>query len=239
MVKPHTYRFGSRRRPRRGLTVFIVLLVIGMLFAVGTFAAKMASSGVSNAGRFKQMQQTHYLSEMGVQATLSELQRDPNGYRIMMRDYPPPALPAELPCKETPRIGSLPPANDGCVRVGYTAFEEVAQNMTGSGVSLLEPTGALVTGLSGTPGSLGGANIRGNFAAELTDLILDDPPPGFPQEQASHMAFLRVTVMATGQVVPFRNPSTGTVLAPNSNQLEFMVSQEETRAQVLFGPVPR
>ena len=91
------------RRRRRGLTVFIVLLVVGMLFAVGTFAAKMAASGVASSGRFRQMTQTHYLSEMGMQASLAELQRDPNGYRIMLRDNPPPgSLPGEYPCKETP-----------------------------------------------------------------------------------------------------------------------------------------
>jgi hypothetical protein len=224
---------------RRGLTVFIVLLVIGMLFAVGTFAAKMASTGVSNAGRYKQMQQTHYLSEMGIQATLSELQRDPNGYRIMLRDNPPPAPPTEYPCKETPMGLSVPPASPQCVRVGYAAFQQVARGATSqAGFNLLEPRSGKINELPAQPGALGLGNLTGNFAAELTDFSVDDAPPGFPQEQASHMAFYRVTILATGQVLP-ADPVTGIPLAMGTGQYNFTVSQEETRAQVVFGPVPK
>lgn len=227
------------RGQRRGLTVFIVLLVIGMLFAVGTFAAKMTTTGVSNAGRYKQMQQTHYLSEMGMQATLSELQRDPNGYRIMLRDLPPPTPPAEYPCKETPMGLSVPPASKQCVRIGYRAFEQVARTTTAqAGFNLLQPRSGKINELPAQPGALGLGNLTGNFAAELTDFAVDDPPPGFPQEQQSHMAFYRVTILATGQVLP-ADPVSGAPLAMGSGTYNFTVSQEETRAQVLFGPVPK
>ena len=230
-----------RTRARRGLTVFIVLLVLGMLFAIGTFAAKMASSGVANAGRFRQMVQTHYISDMGMQASLAELQRDPNGYRIMMRDMPPPALPAQIPCKETPDPdggGTLKPANPACVRIGYGAFQTVARTTTTNvGLDILEPKTSAINNLPGAPGSLGFGNVAGNFAAELTDLIVDAPPPGFPADQASHMAFYRVTILATGQILP--TDADGTPYAMGSDQFEFMVSQEDTRAQVVFGPVPK
>jgi hypothetical protein len=231
------------RRARRGLTVFIVLLVIGMLFAIGTFAAKMSSAGVANSGRFRQMVQTHYISDMGMQASLAELQRDPNGYRIMMRDLPPPgSLPGEFPCKETPdpdtAVGPLKPANPACVRIGYRAFETVARTTTSNvNLDIFESKGAAVNNLPGAPGSLGLGNVAGNFAAELSDLMVDAPPPGFPAEQASHMAFYRVTILATGQVLPTN--AAGTPFAMGSDQFEFMVSQEDTRAQVVFGPVPK
>jgi hypothetical protein len=243
VTSPGSLRWRRSGKPRRGLTVFLVLLVIGMLFAVGTFAAKMASSGVANSGRFRQMVQTHYVSEMGMQASLAELQRDPNGYRIMLRDNPPPGGAAgEFPCKETPDpdgSGALKPANPACVRVGYTGFQTVARAQTANpGLDILEPKGAQVNGLSGPPGSLGHGNFAGNFAAELTDLMVDAPPPGFPAEQLSHMAFYRLTILATGQVLPW-NTATNAPFAINSDQFEFMVSQEETRAQVVFGPVPR
>lgn len=221
---------------RRGLTVFIVLMVIGMLFAVGTFAAKMASTGVRNSGRYKQMQQTHYLSEMGVQATLSELQRDPNGYAYLLESSLPPTPPADYPCREVPYGLAVPPADDDCVRLGYRVYEEVAQTATGQPVKLLEPRIGLINGLASTPGAFGLGNVTGNFAAELTDFHVGTAPPGFPQAQASHLKFFRVTVLATGQVLPI-DPATGLPRAMGSDDFKFTVSQEETRAQVVFGPV--
>ncbi len=240
MVRSASFRRGRRR----GLTVFIVLLVVGMLFAVGTFAAKMAANGVASSGRFRQLTQTHYLSEMGMQASLAELQRDPNGYKYRLMNEPPPAAPAQYPCKDTPDPdvgGPLKPANPSCVRVGYRAFDTVAQNSTGDAtLDLLEVKGATVNGLSGAPGSLGHGNLAGNFATELTELTVEAPPPGFPAEQASHMVFYRITVLATGQVLPCDPAVAGCQpYAIGSDQFEFAVSQEETRAQVVFGPVPQ
>jgi hypothetical protein len=234
--RPKRFRSNGHRR---GLTVFIVLLVIGMLFAVGTFAAKMTTTGVSNAGRYKQMQQTHYLSEMGIQATLSELQRDPNGYKILLRDAPAAPPPGQYPCKETPLGLAVPAASPQCVRVGYGVFQKVARDATGQGgFELLQERSGKINELPERPGALGLGNVMGNFGSELTDFSVDDAPPGFPQEQASHMAFYRVTILSTGQVLP-ADPITGVPLPMGSGQFNYTVSQEETRAQVVFGPVPK
>ena len=67
------------------MTVFVVTLVLGMLGAVGVFAARSAQLGVSNAGRYRQMVQTHYVAEGGLQGAVSEFSRDPEAYLKLLR----------------------------------------------------------------------------------------------------------------------------------------------------------
>ena len=222
------------------MTVFVVMLVLGMLMAVGAFAARMSQLGVSNAGRARQAAQTHHLSQSGVLYSLSEIGRDPGVYKNSLAD---PLLPAPAtPCKSIPRVPTRidPPAKPNCIRLGYDAFQAVARTSTGNaGLQLMAPKSAGVEGHS-NPGSLGAGNVRANFGVEVSDIAEMAPPAGFPMSgPSSHLRFYRVTVLSTGQVLP--TLPDGTAIAPNSPQAattRYSISQEETRAQVTIGPVP-
>ncbi len=231
-----TRRRFPRAGGRRGLTVFIVLLVIGMLFAVGAFAARMSNVGVASAGRYKQMAQTHYLSESGVQSALVELGRNPQQRADQLRNEQVPSGVGSYPCKSLPIIGGVPssPAKNGCIRLGYAWFEERARAETGAGaLALLEPRGAPVGGLF-PPGSLGAGSVAGNYGVEVTDLGSAPNPPGWSNQRGGtgSLVFKTVSVLSTGQVLP-----TDAALTAGNFALKYNVSQEETRALVVIGPI--
>ncbi|XXT22519.1 hypothetical protein WME94_13270 [Sorangium sp. So ce429] len=66
----------SRRRSReRGAAVFIVVLVITMLTAIGLFAAHAATLSTIASGHQRRMTQTHYLAEYAMQLALAEIEQ--------------------------------------------------------------------------------------------------------------------------------------------------------------------
>ncbi|WP_437613244.1 hypothetical protein WMF20_11555 [Sorangium sp. So ce834] len=67
----------SRRRAReRGAAVFIVVLVITMLMAIGLFAANVATLSTIATGHERRMTQTHYLTEYAMQLALAEIEQN-------------------------------------------------------------------------------------------------------------------------------------------------------------------
>jgi len=69
MTKEHA----RRRHDQRGAAVFIVVMVVTLLTAVGIFAARSASLVDVAAGYSRQSLQTQYVSEYGVLLTTHEL----------------------------------------------------------------------------------------------------------------------------------------------------------------------
>lgn len=66
----------SRRRSReRGAAVFIVVLVITMLTAIGLFAAHAATLSTIASGHERRMTQTHYLTEYAMQLAIAEIEQ--------------------------------------------------------------------------------------------------------------------------------------------------------------------
>jgi hypothetical protein len=219
------------------MTVFIVLLVLTMLFAVGAFAAKISQLGVANSGRYRQAAQTHEMAKMGVTNGLAELRRNPAFYvkELLRADLPDP--PKE--CTSVPKGwdgGTAEAEKQNCIRLGYGAFEDVANKETGTTtLQLLERKGLIGGPDWSVPGSLGLSDTHGNFAVELSDLTEVKPPPGGGGGGGSHMKYYMVTVHAVGQVLP-TNPD-GSPTAPGVIGLKPLVSQEEMRAQVIIGPI--
>ncbi|WP_437969921.1 hypothetical protein WMF04_11745 [Sorangium sp. So ce260] len=66
----------SRRRSReRGAAVFIVVLVITMLTAIGLFAAHAATLSTIASGHERRMTQTHYLAEYAMQLAIADIEQ--------------------------------------------------------------------------------------------------------------------------------------------------------------------
>ncbi|WP_438028336.1 hypothetical protein [Sorangium sp. So ce233] len=63
-----------RRSRERGAAVFIVVLVITMLTAIGLFAAHAATLSTIASGHARRMTQTHYLAEYAMQLALAEIE---------------------------------------------------------------------------------------------------------------------------------------------------------------------
>lgn len=234
----------SRSR-RRGMTVFVVLLVISMLGAVGVFAARSSQLGVSNAGRYREMQQTHYVAEAGMHATVSEFARDANQYLTQLRVTQSPATVTAgvYPCQDIPfnDVVGFVPASTNCLRLGYEVVEKSARTRAvNPSLQVFVPKDVGGGGVS-LPGSFGTANIAGNFAIEITDERTVDPPPaGMPiggTGPGTTLVYKAVTVRATGQLIPTQDD--GTLLDPTNDAFKYSTSVEMIRAEVVVGPVAK
>ncbi len=247
MVK-QARRATRRQRQRRGMTVFVVMLVIMMLSAVGIFAARSSQLGVSNSGRYRAMLQTHFIAEAGMQGAIAEFSRDPEGYLTMLHASPSPAVVSatSYPCFDIPFQPLYPtftPASTLCLRLGYQAVEAAA-DVGGAGkpsydplkFHLFRPAQVAGTGIR-APGSLGRGSVAGNFVVEFTDeRPVETPPAGMAISRgpAATLRFVTVTARAMGQVVPAA--SDGTPFGINSPNA-YVSSVETIRAEVMVGPI--
>jgi hypothetical protein len=229
-----------RRARRRGATVLIVILVLGVLTSVGMFAARGSQLGISNAGRIRQSTQTHFLSEMGVLAALSEFERDPVVYknRLSTAAAVPPGSYGKLPCTSVPYLDgittnpSFRPADERCIRIGDDTLQARAQQ-TIPGLQVVTDRAP-----GPKPGGLGIGDTEANFGAEVTDLTeVAVPVAGYSAGSTitSDMRLYRVTVLATGQILPTN--AVGTPFVLETEESRYLTSLERTRAHLVVGPV--
>ena len=183
-----------RRRPRRGMAVLVVVLVLSMLTAVAVFAARSAVANTANAGRYRQLTQTHKLSEMATIVAIGEVGRNPQVYSDRI-EATPAASGAQIPCKLANSRRSQ------CAQLGYEALTELYQNASGNpSLELLDLKPSALK-----PGSLGLADTRADFFVELTDnTVTPVPPLGYSATESltSTMHFRRITVLAGATVIP-------------------------------------
>jgi hypothetical protein len=132
----------SRRRSReRGAAVFIVVLVITMLTAIGLFAAHAATLSTIASGHERRMTQTHYLTEYAMQLAIAEIE-EKGGLEMI------------------PRSTSCSVAVDECWPLLPHTF--------GAAQPLLVPP---FLGTPETPGSLGRTDVQWIAKVEITDKI--------------------------------------------------------------------
>jgi hypothetical protein len=202
------------------MAVLIVVLVLTMLTAVAVFAARSAVQNTTNAGRYRQLVQTHSLSDMATTVTIGEVGRNPQQYSIRIEQTPAPTT-GQIPCK----LATV--QRKQCAQLGYQALLGLYQNNLAS-ASFVE------TKTATRPSTLGFADTRPDFFVELGDnTITPTPSQGFSAGKTltSTMHFRRITVLAGATVIP--DVALGTVTDAGAYQS----SMETTRAYALVGPV--
>ena len=215
---PAHWRRARRRASRRGVTVFVVVLVLVMLTGLGMFAARSASLATSASGYERQMTQTHYIAEYALLATAAELSTGRlDSYINQIKQVPDPAG-----CTAQANV-----KNKTCYRFGYSDLES----------RLPAPSKFLVPYDAGnkTPSSLGQADLDANFIIEMTDFGPGPPVAGMDQSTsgAAKFVFKDVTLTITGEVRP--RPADPTLV---DTRYATSASFESTRAHLLLGPVP-
>jgi hypothetical protein len=230
------------RRSRRGAALFIVVLVILSLTGVALFAARSASVDVAIAGRYKQAAQTHQVARLGMQTTVAELGRDPSTYMRAMKDKNLfGGTPKICKYEVTKDMANVFMDTGGCYRFAYGGVESAIQKSafaTTPNVQLMQPG----DWSSEMPSSIGTADTRPNFAMEMTDKVeLSWPVPGFQGGQGTNMRFYTVTITGTGEIVPraANQPSNQWGDLTITPTKAYMASLQETRAQVVVGPLPQ
>jgi hypothetical protein len=235
----------QKRRTDRGAALFIVVLVILSLTGVALFAARSATTDVTIAGRYKQAGQTRQIARFGMQVTLAELGRDPSTYVRGMKDQTlfggsAPTCQFEM---KTTLVGASAMDTGGCFKFAYDGVQAAIRQSAGAATFEIMQPGDWA---NKDPSSIGLADTRPNFVTEMTDKVeLPWPVPGFQGGQGSNMRFYSVTLTGVGQIVP-RDPGAASnawgsmALTPVDRAAKaYMASTEQTRAQVIVGPLPQ
>jgi hypothetical protein len=195
----------SQRRAReRGAAIFIVVMVIALLTAVGLFAARAASLTDVAAGFDRQSLQALALAEYAGKAAAAQLGSTPSGYISMI-------WKSQDQCEVNRRITDPSLLGAGITRAGcYNIYSDEILNAVSTGplgvAHLLDPQ------TSSNPGSLGpmlpssssgsdGPNsfLDGVFKVELTDAYQRLPPARMDQAANQYRAY-QITLTAFAQI---------------------------------------
>lgn len=216
---------GSRRRPRRderGAAVFIVVMVITLLTAIGIFAARSASMVDMAAGYDRQASQTRYLSEYGTLAAIAQLGSGSAQAYVDQMDR------GTDECRANLGLPVDPP--QPCYKIFKSELEMVTSAV--SNESLLEASSPDLT----ESGSFGHhAKVLGDFVVELTD----KGPTGAPVAgtdvggTGTRFGYVKVALTATAQIRPQDGDATC------SEGSAAVAGQQSMRAHAIVGPVQR
>ena len=180
---------GRRRRSgERGASVFIVVLVIAMLTAIGVFAARSSRLSTTASGHARQMTQTHYLTEYGMELSVAVLSTNIGAHVTRMRSVP-----------DTKCFAMASALGSSCLKMYAPNLQK---QLLPQGV-LLEPASSLAAG------SLGAGSIDPSFSIEMTSYALGAAVAGYDLSPTSPANFKFATLVMTGvsQVRPTGNTS--------------------------------
>jgi hypothetical protein len=205
----------------RGAAVFIVLMAITLLTAVGIYAARAATLVDQGAGYDRQSIQAHYLAIYAVLATSAELSSTRGAAQIRTGQQQ-----ADTNC---PSLRGVPAgATVYCHQIKMSELaESVDTNF--SGHQFLQPA---ANGSPFVPGSLGpyppstGAAVNGYFDAEITEYVKLPFSPGMDMSRED-LVMWEITVTGHGVIGRGDACDASTTAA----------GEEQVRAHVLAGPM--
>jgi len=222
---PRSLPLDTGRAQQRGAAIFIVVMVLTLLTAIGVFAIRAATLGTATAGYDRQNTQNHYVGEYGMLTVVSELSTTRRSAYVTQMGI------AHDKCWATKDLTDPSP---GIFVPCYRLYAHEIQNLLPTGRQLFDPSNA-DGGTLVTPGSLGPAALDGDFVVEMTD----PGPVGAPVAGTDvggtgpRFRYLQVTLTSIGQVRPSGDP---TSCVANSAAL---AGNENGRAFVVIGPLPQ
>ena len=247
VAAPVPSAFRAARGRQRGAAVFIVLVVVTALAAVGVFATRSASLTATGAGYARQALQNHYATEYGMQAAVTELgsTRAAMYLDLMRNGAGVDGGTATDTCAAN--AGLAADAGATCVHVTSTDVQTV--------VAGFYPTRALFDLPAADGGSMvqagslgpGGSDtkatpIQGTFDVEVTDLSALQIPVAGAQLNSTvsggtkNNNYYTVTLTAHGQVRPTLGTNNCNDVAVQTSSL--LAGNETGRAVVVVGPAP-
>jgi hypothetical protein len=214
----------AARASERGAAVFVVVLVITLLSALGLFAMRSATLTNLSAGYSRQMTQTHYMSEYAMSLITAELGGSAR------QNYADEMWSGNHSAK---CVGGTTLKNPTCFPVFYTDIESRVQGYN-SANDLLEAAGG-GSPTSITPGSLGPAPLEGDFRAELADIHEAVPPIAGMDLTGSSASprYYSITMTVTSQV----RPQTAATRQECNAAARAAAGVEAARAHVVVGPL--
>jgi hypothetical protein len=177
----------GRRAGERGATVFIVVLVLTMLTAIGVFAAGAATLSTVASGHQRQMTQTRYLTEYAASLVLADLAKAGG---LTESDA------AKLQATQGGYAPACSSRTNYCFAYMPSRLEDQAMQ------DIVVPS---APGVPGTPGSLGLADIDWKFKVELVDKYPAVTPPegsDISNSKTVDIDYWTVVVSARGIIWP-------------------------------------
>lgn len=171
-------RYARRRRTgERGASVFIVVLVIAMLTAIGVFAARSSRLSTTASGHARQMTQTHYLTEYGMELSVAVLSTNISAHVKRMRTTP-----------DTKCFAMANAIGPSCLQIYPPNLQK---QLLPQGALLQPPTAA-------EAGSLGAGSIDSSFSIEMTSYTQGAAVAGYDLSPTSTANFKFATIVMTG-----------------------------------------
>lgn len=202
----------SRRRQQRGAAVFVVVLAVTLLTAIGVFAVHTALMVDQAAGYVRLARQTQFLAEYGTLTSATELGT------LAGKTYSDLIHQGSSRCRANAPLAAGTP----CYK-----FDKAFLNRRTTAFGNQTILSAATPG-SGIPGSFGlNDKLVGDFIVELTD----PGPVGQPVAGAQ---------VGTGSYIKVTSTSTAQIRSNNvacTNAVTTTLGQQSLRAHLLIGPI--
>lgn len=214
------------KRHERGNALFIVVMVVTLLTAVGLFAMRSASLSNQAAGYNRQGVQTLYLSEFATRSAAAELVgKEQHYFNRIIRG----ATSGGDDCRANRNLSSLlvAPERPPCAKL-------LSQDMW-TRANAVFPGNVGTTANRTLLGELGSSDIEGAFVVEMTDLAQVGTPVIGEDAGPGRFKHMQVVLTATAQVRP--KPPAGSSVTTCQDALTVTSSLQTLRARVTFGPV--
>lgn len=172
-----------RKSDERGASVFIVVLVIAMLTAIGVFAARSSRLSTTASGHARQMTQTHYLTEYGMELSAAVLSTNIGAHVNRMHQVP-----------DTKCFGMAGALGASCLKMYVPNLQK---QLLPQGVLVELPTSAAA-------GSLGSGSLDASFSIEMTSYAQGAAVAGYDLSPTStaHFKFATLVMTGIGQIRP-------------------------------------
>ncbi len=235
----------ARRRRQRGAAVFIVVLVITLLTAIGIFAVRSTSLVSTAVGFHRQATQTGLLTEYGGRAVTTELGDG------AAKSYLDKVGAGADTCQSNQKLDLSLGDPFGVGVNGPTPCYKLYISEISSRVGTLSGTNMLENQTSTAGGSLGAAYgaagttsaLEGVFVVEMIEPAESTPTAGSAQggnNPANAFRDVSLTLTAYGQIRPLdTSASAGTDPWCAPNNLSASASVSALRAHVTLKNVPR
>jgi hypothetical protein len=202
------------RSQERGVAIFIVVMVLTMLSAIGVFAMRAASMATLTSGYDRQGTQNQLAGDYGMLATITEFGTDTGSgqYTELLK-----------PKADLCFANRGSPADAGYIPCLHITPANIQPKVA---VPLFAPSSGSLAAPPVVPGSLGPAGLAGDFNVEITDPgDVGEPVKG--AQVGSKYQYKQVTLTSTGQVRPTGDGGAACTSAGNISG----------RAYIVIGPV--
>ncbi len=210
-----------RRRSQRGNALFIAVMVITLMTAVGMYSMRAASLAEKASGFNRQGVQTTFVSEFATRAMMAEMVGKEQFYFNRVSE-------GTDDCRANRELAAMmSPERPPCYKLQSTEiWEHIHSTFPGA------------AGTEGAPelfGPLSESNTEAAFIVEMTDLSRAGGPIAGEDVAADTFKYMRVLLSATAQVRPAGDPADED---GSCNEAFASTSGLQTlRAQVTFGPI--